>query len=417
MTHTLLKCRLLTGLLCLAFTTNAQVSSADTLKLVSYNALNFENTPSNNRAVYFRTVLSELQPDILMVQELIDGSGAALFRDSVMVAIDTNYAMAPFISSFDTDRNIYYRKDKLEVLEAVRIDTELRDIQQYKLNHIESGTAFYVFTLHLKATSGDDAQRAREIDSLLKVTAMLPDSLPRIVGGDFNIYDENEPAYINILDDTQPGYFIDPLRDSLSTVWNNAGNARFHTQSTRTRSFGGGSTGGLDDRFDLMLFSPQAFDGDKMQYIDGSTYAFGNDGNHYNDSINSPPVTAVTMEMADALHRASDHLPLVAEVVIFSTQDTVVNDTTISSIHPDEDLNDWKVFPQPAVNAFRLTTAQTFSKLTVFSLDGKAQQVWMCIPIGVSEYSVEHLPAGYYLLVAESEKGQSVRPFVKANAD
>ena len=398
--------------MCAAVTTTAQTQVTDTLKLVSYNALNFENTPSNNRAVYFRTVLAELEPDILMVQELIDGSGAALFRDSVMVALDTNYAMAPFLSSFDTDRNIFFRKDKLEVLETNRIDTELRDIQQYRIRHLESATEFYVFTLHLKATSGDDAQRAREVDSLLKVTSMLPDSIPFIVGGDFNIYDENEPAYNNLLDASQPGYFIDPLQDSLSTFWNNAGNARFHTQSTRTRPFGGGSTGGLDDRFDMILFSPAAYDGEKMKYIDGSTFAYGNDGNHYNDSINSPPVTAVSAAIADALHKASDHLPLVAEVVMFFAADTVINDTTISSIGNATDRVTLHVFPQPAFHTFQLQTAYNWDKLTIYSLDGKVRLTWGNIPAGWTSYAVESLPAGYYLLVAEGEAGQVVRPLV-----
>ncbi len=39
---------------------------------------------------------------------------------------------------------------------------------------------------------------------------------------------------------------------------------------------------------------------------------YGNDGLHYNDSINQPPNNAVGQEIANALHYSSDHLPVIA---------------------------------------------------------------------------------------------------------
>jgi hypothetical protein len=107
-----------------------------------------------------------------------------------------------------------------------------------------------------------------------------------------------------------PGYFIDPL--SLSGTFNQSSFAQYHTQSPRTRSFGGGATGGMDDRFDMILISQSISDVNNITYINGSTVAYGNDGNHYNDSINKPPNTAVGQQIADALHYASDHLPVLA---------------------------------------------------------------------------------------------------------
>ena len=38
------------------------------------------------------------------------------------------------------------------------------------------------------------------------------------------------------------------------------------TQSTRTAAFGGGATGGLDDRFDLILFSQSVNDYGGISY-------------------------------------------------------------------------------------------------------------------------------------------------------
>ena len=144
--------------------------------------------------------MNELQPDLLTVQELIELPAAQMFLDSVMLPTSPVYNLATFISSYDTDRGLYYNSEQFEFLDAEAIDTELRDINQFHLRHTASGQEFYLFTLHLKATSGDDAQRAREVDSLRKVTDLIPDSIPFIVSGDFNIYDENEPAYNGLLD-------------------------------------------------------------------------------------------------------------------------------------------------------------------------------------------------------------------------
>src|SRR5690606_38224226 len=118
------------------------------------------------------------------------------------------------------------------------------------------------------------------------------------------------PAYQTLINQTAPKYFIDPL--TLSGTWNNEIYSPYHTQSTRTRQFGGGASGGLDDRFDMILMSQTVMEEGGVFFLPGSYFAFGNDGNHYNDSINKMPNTAVTQQIANALHYASDHLPVIA---------------------------------------------------------------------------------------------------------
>jgi hypothetical protein len=49
-----------------------------------------------------------------------------------------------------------------------------------------------------------------------------------------------------------------------------------------------------------------------MNYVDDTYIAFGNDGQHFNQAINSGTNGAVSQTMADALHAASDHLPVFA---------------------------------------------------------------------------------------------------------
>jgi hypothetical protein len=77
--------------------------------------------------------------------------------------------------------------------------------------------------------------------------------------------------------------------------------------------------GGVDDRFDFQLSTAEVQDGDGFALIPGSYRTFGNDGVHYNLAINSgnnsyyPADIARSNQLADVLHDASDHMPVVAD--------------------------------------------------------------------------------------------------------
>ena len=75
-----------------------------------------------------------------------------------------------------------------------------------------------------------------------------------LFAGDLNIYTSTEPAYIELLDPTNPIVLVDPI-DTPGAWNNNEDFTAVHTQSTRTSSgpFGAGAGGGLDDRFDFIL--------------------------------------------------------------------------------------------------------------------------------------------------------------------
>src|SRR5439155_24580407 len=83
---------------------------------------------------------------------------------------------------------------------------------------------------------------------------------------------------------------------------------------------GSGFTGGgLDDRFDIWFTSYGMQDGQGLDYvpqvsITSSAYpwAYGNDGAHFNLAVNAAPTNStVGQTIANALHDASDHLPVV----------------------------------------------------------------------------------------------------------
>lgn len=118
--------------------------------------------------------------------------------------------------------------------------------------------------------------------------------------------------------------------------WHDVSNyAQYFTQSPRLRQFGGGASGGLDDRFDLLLISPAMANNGTITIVPNTYTAYGNDGNHMNDSINSIPNTAVSQEVANALHYASDHLPVFASFEF--SKPLPVELTTFTAMLDDEE--------------------------------------------------------------------------------
>jgi len=279
--------------------------------IMTYNMLNFTLGDTATRNPHFRTIFSNLQPDILVCQEMTSQTGVNGFLIRVLNRVSSGYAAGTFINGFDTDNAIYYKSSLFTFLSNTPIQTALRDINEFKLKYNSTGDTLIIYSVHLKANEEDSLLRAAEIDSLRKKTNLLSTNSNFIVVGDFNIYDSYELAFKKLLNQSQSGYFIDPL--NLNGDWGLGTFAPYHTQATRTRDIGdGGSTGGLDDRFDMMLMSQAMINSGDITYIPGSYTEYGNDGNHFNDSINQPPNGAVSQQIADALYYASDHLPVYA---------------------------------------------------------------------------------------------------------
>lgn len=279
---------------------------------MSYNVLNLVLTDTTVRNPYFRTIFSNVQPDILVCQEMTSQTGVNGFLVRVLNRVSSGYAAGTFINGPDTDNALYYKTSLFTFLSNTPIKTALRDINEFRLRHNATGDTVIIYSLHLKAgdSSTDSIRRAAEIDSLRKRTNSLPPNSNFIVVGDFNIYNSNELAFQKLLNQSQSGYVIDPL--NLIGNWRLSSFAPYHTQSTRVRQFGGGATGGLDDRFDMILLSQSVSNTGGISYVPDSYVTYGNDGNHYNDSINRPPNAVVSQQVADALHYASDHLPVYA---------------------------------------------------------------------------------------------------------
>lgn len=300
-------------------------NTPDTINITSYNILNYPGSTGTARDPLFKTIIDSLQPDILVVEEVNNFTGAKRLLDSVMLKSNADYALGTVINNTiapgEAENAIFYKKSKFTFVSNTPIYTTLRDINEFKLVHKASAIPFSVFGVHLKAGSAasDIAQRTAEVDSLRKVTNAKSFGSNFVVCGDFNTYNNTETDYVRILTDNviNDGELYDPI--NITGTWNNPIYARYHTQATRVfAEADGGSTSGLDDRFDLILYSDAVRNTGDMDYIAGSEIPYGNDGNHFNDSIDAGVNTSVASNVAYALHHASDHLPVTAKFRFFN---------------------------------------------------------------------------------------------------
>jgi len=292
----------------------------DTVRVAAYNVLNFPGAQGTERVPYLRTVVQSLDPDILVVEEM-DASGINQFSNNVMNAEQVEYNYAPFYNlGWQYEVGLFYKRDKIRYIGQKIIPTELRDIIGFQLQMTypaDTSFTFWVYGAHLKASSGTDNQNQRqaEVTALKDSISDLPAGTHYMVVGDFNLYTYLEPAYQTLLND-----FTIPLYDPLDAAgnWHNSGSYSWlHTQSTRTGQLSdGGSSGGMDDRFDFILLSTPFQDSTGLRYIANSYKAYGNDGNHFNGSINSGTNSVVSSVVANALYYSSDHLPVTANMAV-----------------------------------------------------------------------------------------------------
>ena len=179
---------------------------------------------------------------------------------------------------------------------------------------------FYIYSSHLKASPGskNQADRLFGIEQLLENAQELPEGSRIIYAGDYNIYNNSEPAY-EALVAPGPVAAIDPYGNGS---WSGASNAIKHTQSPRDASGGGLVGGSLDDRFDFQLPTIVLSDGVGMDIIPGTYRALGNDGVHYDVAINDgnnsyfPGDSQRSNALADDLYDASDHIPVMVDYML-----------------------------------------------------------------------------------------------------
>ena len=350
------------------FIFNNVLFSQDTVSVISYNLLRFNS--STERNLHFRNIIEKIKPDVLITQEMIGQESVNNFLNNILKNINEKYKAADFIDDEDTDidQGLFYNSDKFSFISTSQIDGYPRPIYIFTLKHLDTGEQFVVYNLHLKASKGSENELARS-DQVKELKNYISETNSNfyIVAGDFNIYSTTESAYKDLFSITESGK--GNLHDLINVVgtYNDPSNANIHTQSTRTSQFGGGSHGGLDDRFDFILFSDSLMYGDRIFVIDSTYKSFGNDGMHYNSALNVGPNQEVSMNIANSLHDASDHLPVFVKI-IFSNEKIYREVLNVESYSVSDKL---LFYPNPTKNKLYIQSEDhKINKLEIYSLNG-----------------------------------------------
>ena len=298
-------------------------SPAHALRLVNYNVLNYPGTTGPARDPLYRVVLAPLAPDVFVAEEMTTQAGATEFLGSLNTMEPGQWDAPPFVDGNDTDSEIYYKTAKVQFLGQWAFypnpANHLRFVHVYRLKpagYSSDAAEFRVYSLHLKASQGFEAQRLAEATGLRDTLNALPPGTHALVSGDFNFYTGLEPGLLKLLESqaNNIGQLYDPLGLQGVQWQDNVNIQPYWTQSPcKTGDTGcasGASTGGLDDRFDLILPTQPFHDGAGLELVAGSYIAVGNDGQHHNNSIQDPPTIPEGAAYASALHSASDHLPV-----------------------------------------------------------------------------------------------------------
>ncbi len=306
--------------------------SQETIKLMSYNLLNFNNytsycTNSNNshvaKAGYLHTIVLNQQPDILAVCEVGAGTSISyttnyILGNALNTGGETKWLAASPTGSYLVN-GLFYDKNKFQLVSQPVVSTDVRDINIYKLKYLNVTETLYlnVIVSHLKAgnSTEDAASRAAMVQNLMDYLQNLGSNENYVMVGDFNVYTSDEQCFQKLINPTYPALaFYDPINQLGD--WNNSSAYRlYHTQSTHANSDSDcHSYGGMDDRFDFILVSSSIKDGTAgIEYKSGTYWAVGQDGLRYNGSINSPANSTLPAAVISALYNMSDHLPVVAE--------------------------------------------------------------------------------------------------------
>lgn len=382
----------------ISFTTLAEETGETEFVVMTYNLLNYPGSTGSGREPAYRTIVNDVQPDIMVVQELSSALGIGNFLGNVLNFSTPLYSQGAFIDGPDSDNGIYYKSTKFQFISNTAIQTNLRNINRFKLKYIPSGDTLFIFSAHLKAsnTSPDEAQRADEVDSLRKVTNAMAAGKYFMVCGDFNIYSASESAYQKLTGNgsNANGKFNDVL--SMPGTWNNSSYAIHHTQSPRTTAFGGGATGGLDDRFDMFLFSDAIVQAGGIDVVSGTYKAYGNDGAHYNQALNTPPYTMYSSAIASALHDASDHLPVVVKLKYSSASPRPTGIAAEAAVME----NSITIYPNPSHASFSVKASVVLKEPVQFELYDINGRSLQHVILNGSETMVDvsHLQPGMYYL-------------------
>ncbi len=304
--------------------------------------LNFPTGNIQGRVDTLEKVVNYAHPDLLMIQELKTAQGLSDATDMMNTLGYGNFEHSTFVPQQSDAGNPYplqqafiYNEDVFTKKSQSEITTDVRDFNELVLylNDAELAngadtTFIYAYVTHLKSSEGADnvaLRLAMVNDWIAYMNANFTGDENVILAGDFNIYSNTEDAYEMLMSESNTVV----MRDVFSSLgnWTGAGFAfkEILTQSTRLNQVAGdGAGGGLDDRFDFILFSDALMnDGNVVHYTDESFLSLGNNGTCYNESITDCSAgNDVPYDVLRAIYYMSDHIPQVCELTTTITLTT-----------------------------------------------------------------------------------------------
>lgn len=408
----------------------------DTTRAMTYNFLLYGGTQSGctpagttPRNPYINTIMNAARPDLICANEI---GANALHAENILVnalkPINPHYERSDMKNPSNSNlvNFLFYNSAKWGIKQHLTINNNLRDAQFFRLYFKDANlgttpdtTFLCIVCMHLKAgnTSSDANDRAGQAAQVMDYLNVNASGENVLVMGDMNVYGSSEAAYQSMVNYSNSSNRVnDPANKPGS--WNgNSTFALYHTQSTRANASSDcGSGGGMDDRFDHILATNSIMNGtDGIDYVAGSHKAFGNDGQHFNKSINATPTnTAVSSAVANALYASSDHLPVIMDMVVAGT---------LANTQPAV-WTGWEVevLENPFESTVRLRIRNDGSvganlHFTLSDLTGrKVFDFTQYHPAGTHEVEipVEGAPAGLYLLdIVAPESGRVVKKLIK----
>lgn len=415
-------------LACLFFVVSG-LFAQDTITVMQYNLLEYGNYNSawascdestNNtqeKDECIRTILNHVRPDILTVNEF--GASQAILDNFLRHNLNINgvdYWKSDNIVNYANSNiinHIFYNSSKMELKRHAVIRTSLRDIDAYELYFKTTSLAAHdtvklvCIVAHLKAGNGSTEEATRRA-MLNNAMYWVEENCPHdnvLIMGDFNMYKSSESGY-RLLTETYENpdaRFVDPLSlvNGVGYWDNNHQFAQFHTQSTKSWVDYPDcpSGGGLDSRFDIMMMSDEIYMGfNNLKYVNGSYKAVGNDGLHFNQSINDGYNNAVPEAVANALYKSSDHLPITMKMRLFAQLD--VDETAVV---------DFSVYPNPTTGTIHVTTPNSSSSRRDYRITNVLGQAVMTGKVNNDGINVSGLMDGLYFISVDGV----TRKFVK----
>ena len=410
----------------------------DTLTVMQYNLLEYGNYNSGFADCYetnnntqrkdecIRIIMDYVKPDILTVCEF----GATQALQNAFISHNLNINGANYWQSDNVVNyagsniinHIFFDSRKLGLKKHVALRTNPRDTDVYELYlktaSLAAGDTIKLVCIvaHLKAGQGYEASRRAQIQKAMDYVNQNYSTDNVLIMGDFNMYGASESGY-RLLTQTynNPSIcFMDPLGSSGVGEWNNNSLfTPFHTQSTRYYSDECFSSGGLDDRFDFILMADEiAFSYNHLRYVQGSFHAVGNDGHHFNMSVNQGYNPSVPAEVAEALFDASDHLPVTMKIAVDAKLGVkVAMETALQA----------SISPNPAsdkANVHFFNPSQGLVQFDLYSLQGQlVQRSSADFGEGSQQFELplQGLPTGFYLLHVKHSDGwrQTIKMIIR----